>query len=272
MIIDYPGEYFSVKDTLECGQIFRFSPCRDGYTLVSADKVCFLKNEGDRVYIDCDDPDYFYAYFDLDRDYKEIYSEAVNYGIPFLTHAANKGKGIRILNQNREEMLFSFIISQNNNIPRIKKTIEAICASIGDKITFHGEEYSAFPSAETLASQSKEFFRSLGAGYRDEYLCDTAKRVALQGISHLDSLKGEALKCELMKYKGVGGKVADCVALFGFHDTSRFPVDTWLEKVYAEDFCGTEKSRKKMTAYFENLFGEKSGFIQQYLFHAKRNV
>jgi len=271
MKIDFPSEFFSPRDTLFCGQTFRFFERGDKLLVLSGDKACFLYSSGDKTIVECDDGDYFYNYFDLANDYGKIYDKAISFNIPFLTCAAQKGKGIRLLNQNREEMIFSFIISQNNNIPRIKRIIEKICFSLGEKKQFCGEEYFCFPSALKLSEAGKDFFKSVGAGYRDSYLYETAKKISEEGISHLDSLKGEELKRALMRYKGVGGKVADCAALFGFKDTSRFPVDTWLEKVYIEDFHGREKSRGKMTEYFESLFGEYSGYIQQYMFHAKRN-
>ena len=124
MVIKFSGEYFSVKDTLECGQTFRFTALDDGKFIVyTLDKCAVCYNDGDYAYIECEDcdKDYFFNYFDLGRDYSQISSVALKENIPVLTQAVNRGKGIRILNQDKEEMIFSFIISQNNNIPRIKK-------------------------------------------------------------------------------------------------------------------------------------------------------
>lgn len=270
MKFDYSAEYFNPEHTLECGQIFRFKKLDSGYVVYSADKACFIKNEGEKVIFECDDGDYFYNFFDLDRDYKKIVEAAKSFSVPLLTRSAEACKGLRILNQNREETIYSFIISQNNNIPRIKGIIEKICMNLGEKKSFSGQEYFAFPSSSSLASVGAEFYKNLGAGYRDTYLFETSKRISAEGIKKLDGLDAVALKRELLTYKGIGPKVADCISLFGFGKTESFPVDTWLEKVYREDFHGTLKGREKISKYFTELFKEYSGYVQQYLFYGKR--
>ncbi len=272
MKIDYDSEYFNPEAVLECGQIFRFHKFGKGYAVLSADKACHVYADGNKTIIECadGDGDYFYNYFDLNNDYKSIVKRAKSHDIPQLTHYAELSKGLRLLNQNKEEMLYSFIISQNNNIPRIKGIISRICGGLGEKREFMGEEYYAFPSSEKLASAGKEFFKECGCGYRDGYLAETSARVFKEGITHLDSLSTPDLKRELLTYKGVGGKVADCISLFGFSRRDSFPVDTWIEKVYHEDFAGELTDRNKITEYFQKLFGEDAGYIQQYLFYGKR--
>ncbi|MBD5632111.1 MAG: 8-oxoguanine DNA glycosylase [Clostridia bacterium] len=270
MIIDYNAEYFNPEHVLECGQIFRFTPFKEGYFVCSADKACYVHSDGVKTIVKSDDCDYFYNYFDLDRDYSEIVNRAKVHNIPLLTRSCEHFKGLRLLNQNREEMLYSFIISQNNNIPRIKGIISRICGGLGEKREYLGESYYTFPTSSKLAAAGAEFFRSAGCGYRDAFLAETSARVAQEGISHLENLDGNTLKSELLKYKGVGAKVADCVALFGFGKRDSFPVDTWVEKVYKEDFNGTLTDRAKITEYFRSLFGEDAGYVQQYLFYGKR--
>lgn len=268
MKIDFDSEYFNIKDTLECGQVFRFRPYKEGYLIHSSDRIAYVYTAGNRTVIESSECDYFYHYFDLDRDYSEIVEKALSYNIPLLSRSAKTCRGLRILNQNREEMIYSFIISQNNNIPRIKGIIEKICEGLGEKRNDFGGFYT-FPSSAVLSSAGAEFFRKCGAGYRDTYLAETSKRIFEEGLSCLDSLKGEALRKKLLTYKGIGGKVADCIALFGFRQTC-FPVDTWIEKIYKEDFGGTFTDREKIAKYFVSLFGEYSGYIQQYLFYGKR--
>lgn len=270
MKTDYDALYFNPEHVLECGQIFRFEPYGQGYKVFSADKACYLHSDGVKTVVECDDPDYFHAFFDLDRDYSEIVNRAKSYDIPLLTRSAEQCKGLRLLNQNREEMIYSFIISQNNNIPRIKSIISRICAGLGEKKDFMGEEYFAFPSTPALAAAGGEYFRAAGCGYRDSYLAETSARIAAEGIERLNDLDGASLKKELLKYKGIGGKVADCIALFGFSKRDAFPVDTWVEKVYREDFGGDLKDRDSITRYFTDKFGQYSGYIQQYLFYGKR--
>lgn len=270
MKLDFNAKYFNPEHVLECGQIFRFRPYKDGYFVNSADKACYVYSDGVKTVVECDDADYFYNYFDLARDYEEIVNYAKSLNIPLLTKSSELFCGLRLLNQNREEMLYSFIISQNNNIPRIKGIISRICGGLGEKKEFIGEEYYTFPSTQKLAAAGAEFFKNAGCGYRDKFLAETAARVLSEGITRLDGLSTAELKKELLTYKGVGGKVADCISLFGFGKRDSFPVDTWIEQVYREDFNGTLTDRKKITEYFLNLFGDKSGYIQQYLFYGKR--
>ncbi len=270
MKIDYDSRYFNPKDTLECGQVFRFAPYKNGYLINSADKIAYVYGEGAKTVIESDDCDYFYGYFDLDRDYKAIVEAACAFNIPLLTKSANLCSGLRILNQNREEMIYSFIISQNNNIPRIKGIIGRICERLGEKMSSPFGEYRAFPSTAALADADLSVFKESGAGYRDEYLKATAQRIFTEGIDGLDALPTAQLKKALLTYKGIGPKVADCVAFFGFRKTDSFPVDTWIEKVYFEDFKGTLKDRTKIAGYLTDTFGEHSGYIQQYLFYGKR--
>ncbi|MDE6505275.1 MAG: hypothetical protein K2L42_05320 [Clostridia bacterium] len=270
MRIDYDAEYFNPEHVLECGQIFRFYPFGKGYMVLSADKACHVYVDGAKTVAECDDPDYFYEFFDLARDYSEIVKRAKSHNIPLLTRSAEAYKGLRLLNQNKEEMLYSFIISQNNNIPRIKGIISRICEGLGEKREFMGETYFTFPTSEKLAGAGKEFFKAAGCGYRDSFLAETSARVLKEGITHLENLPADELKKQLLTYKGVGAKVADCVALFGFGKRGSFPVDTWIEQVYKEDFHGALTDRAKITEYFCQTFGEDSGYIQQYLFYGKR--
>lgn len=268
--ISYESKFFNPTDTLECGQVFRFESYLKGYKVYSRDKACYVYTEGDRTFIESEDVDYFYHYFDLDRDYGAIIEKMQAFNVPVLSKACNLAKGLRLLNQDPEEMIFSFIISQNNNIPRIKKIISAICRELGEEREFMGEKYYSFPTARQMAEKDASFYKSLGAGYRDKFLAQTACRIEKEGIEQLKSLPTDSLRKQLLTYKGIGGKVADCVSLFGFKKTDSFPVDTWIEKLYKEDFKGTLTDRDKITDFFKNAFGEYSGYVQQYLFYFKR--
>ena len=268
--IDFDKTYFNPKDVLECGQIFRFEPFKKGYKVFSTDKACYVYIDGNSTVVESEYPDYFYNFFDLGREYAQVIEKIKVFGYPVITRACEVAKGLRLLNQDPEEMIFSFIISQNNNIPRIKGIISRISRTVGERREFMGEEYYTFPTAARLAERDAEFYKSLGAGYRDRFIVDTAKRIAAEGIERLKTLDAPSLKKELLTYNGIGPKVADCVSLFGFGRAASFPVDTWVEKIYREDFGGSLKSRDKINAYFTSLFGEYSGFVQQYLFYCKR--
>ncbi len=265
----YDSEFFDIKDTLECGQIFRFKPFKDGYLIFSLGNACYAYKSGDKTVVETDDEEYFYKFFDLGEDYSRIFGYAMQCDFDVVKKSASAGKGIRILRQDPEEMLYSFIISQNNNIPRIKGIIEKTCSALGDRKEFMGEEYYAFPSSEKLAEKDEKFYSELGYGYRAGYMTAVSKAMT-EGFKIDDSLPTAMLKAKLLTLKGVGPKVADCISLFGYHRTDSFPVDTWIEKLYVEDFGGTEKDRKKITEYFQNLFGEYSGYVQQYVFFYKR--
>lgn len=272
--IEFNSKFFNIKDTLECGQVFRFVPYKMGYKVFTLDKCCYCYNHKNLAVIECleKDVNYFKNYFDLGRDYSEIYNCALN-ETDIISLSAKLGKGIRILNQNPVEALFSFIISQNNNIPRIKKILDNLSCSLGEKRTQFSDTYYSFPTIERIANEGVEFFKSIGLGYRAGYIKQLAVEIInglnLENFSNLDT---KSLKDELTKIHGVGPKVADCVLLFGYHRSNCFPVDTWIEKVYRENFNGNLKNRKMISEYFTDRFKENAGYYQQYLFYYKRTL
>ena len=137
MKFDFNAEYFNPEHVLECGQIFRFKPFKQGYFVCSADKACYVHSDGVKTVVESEDSDYFYNYFDLARDYSQIVNRAKERGVPLLTRSSEAYKGLRLLNQNHEETLYSFIISQNNNIPRIKGIISRVFGRAIPHLPFH---------------------------------------------------------------------------------------------------------------------------------------
>lgn len=267
--------FFSIEDTLFCGQFFAYEKSGNRYLIRSDDKFCYAETTDENTEIVCneDEAGYFSNFFDLKRDYSAVYKKALSYDLPFLNACAEQGKGIRILRQEKYENLISFIISQNNNIPRIKKSIAYLCENLGEEITFLGEKLKAFPKARVLADQSEEFFKKAGLGYRASYVKELAEKLKNGDIDleSLSTLPTQKIKEELVKIKGVGEKVASCVTLFAYNRFDSFPVDTWIEKIYRENFGGTLLDRKKISQFFIEKFGDDSGIIQQYMFHYKRN-
>ena len=260
-------EDFDIGRILDCGQVFRYFSDGDGYTVVSGDRVCYVVQDESRAVISSDDPGYFAEYFDLDRDYRAIRADLADK--PFMGEAVAYGRGIRILCQQPFETLIGFIVSANNHIPRIKGILGRICERLGKDI---GGGIHSFPTPEAMASKDAAFYASLGAGYRAEYLADTARRVAdgfdLQRVFDMPSDEACKYLCTL---KGVGPKVADCILLFAFGKYDVFPVDTWIRKVYADVVGGDATSaqmRKKLCA----IYGEYAGIAQQYLFFYKRET
>ena len=264
IIIDEDKE-FNIKDILECGQVFRYKKTSFGYVVYS---LChkaevYVHKVGTKIV--CDDVKYFEKYFDFCTDYAKIKSALSVY--PILNNAIKSGEGIRILRQDPLEMIISFIISANNNIPRIKTIIEKICVSYGKNMG----DYYAFPTLDEMKNIPLEFFRDIKCGYRDKYLYNTIQ--AISGgfdINKIYSMDTNEARKYLSTLMGVGPKVADCILLFGYHKTDVFPTDTWIKKVYWEDFGGSEKNPILITKYFLNLFGDNAGYAQQYLFYSKR--
>ena len=255
---------FNIEHILECGQIFTYQKCDNGsYKVYSADKFAIVTQTNELAQIETDTPQYFVDFFDLNTNYtqiKETLVEKTN-----LKDAINYGYGIRIIKQDILEVIIGFIISANNNIERIKKTMA--------KLREYGQnkgEYFAFPTIEQLEKISVQNFKDMGAGYRAEYLVDTIKKLKDVDFQILKQQDTKTLKSWLLSLKGIGPKVADCILLFGFSRCESFPVDTWIEKVYF-DLFGKVQSREKMSQHLVEYFGELSGYAQQYLFFYKRS-
>jgi len=269
---------FSIEEILECGQCFRFERLAAGhYAIVALGEVLRIKQTADTVaFWHPDKPlemgDFmskWVPYFDLERDYAAIITHICD-GDAVMASAAAFAPGIRILQQDPWEMLISFIISQNNRIPQIKKVIAAICAQFGDQI---GHDGNAFPTPTQLARATEADLRALKAGFRAAYIMDaTAKASA----GHLPLTRDTAmptadLRRALLEIKGIGEKVAHCILLFGYGRHDSFPVDTWVKKVMQQYYFGGGDIRSSEIQSFATAkFGGYSGFAQQYLFHYMR--
>ncbi|MCH5297593.1 MAG: DNA glycosylase [Ruminococcus sp.] len=251
-----------LAQTLDCGQSFRWTENDDG----SFSGVAFgksvrveLKENTLFVYNAClEDCNIWSDYFDLELDYGKI-REQISKIHPVLSEAAKYAPGIRILRQEPYEALCTFIISQNNNIKRIKGIVKRLCECFGEKLS-DGE--FAFPTAEKMASLTADDLAPLRAGFRNRYLIDAAQKVA-SGEVQLEKCRTadyEEARRELMKITGVGVKVADCTLLFGLHRIEAFPVDVWMKRAMEKLFPG-------MTP---DDFGEYAGIAQQYIFHFSR--
>ena len=256
---------FNIEHILECGQIFTYQKCQDGnYKVFSADKFATIFQTEKSVEIHTDNPQYFVDFFDLNTNYTNIKQKLKIH--KNLENAIEFGYGIRIIKQDILEVIIGFIISANNNIERIKKTMA--------KLREYGEnkgEYFAFPNLEQLEKISVQNFKDIGAGYRAEYLFDTIKKLKNINFEEMKKNDTKTIKNWLLSLKGVGPKVADCILLFGFSRCESFPVDTWIEKVYF-DLFGQVKSREKMSEHLVEHFGNLAGYAQQYLFFYKRSI
>ena len=251
-----------LEQTLDCGQSFRWEKQNDGsFSGVAFGKYVNISLDGTDMIIKNaapEDEKIWREYFDLELDYGKIRGD-ISKLHPVLEEAARYAPGIRILRQEPYEALCTFIISQNNNIKRIKGIVARLCESFGDEID---EGVYTFPTAERLAELTPDNLAPLRAGFRNRYIIDSAKKVA-SGEVDLELCKTadyEAARAELMKITGVGVKVADCTLLFGMHRVEAFPVDVWMKRAMEKLFPG-------MSA---NDFGEYAGIAQQYIFHYSR--
>jgi len=257
---------FDLEKIFECGQCFRWNADETGaYVGVAYGRVARMRRRGDSVFISGSLDDFeniWRSYLDLDRDYAEIRN---NLAIDdFMRSATDFGAGIRMLKQDKWEALCSFIISQNNNIPRIKAIVESLCREFGDPISFEGMQHYTFPSAEKLADVSIESLAPLRCGYRAAYIISAAKAVT-SGAVDLDALASNSpcvARTELKKIRGIGNKVADCVMLFGFHMLDAFPIDVWMERAVAEHYGKN---------FDPSIFSPYAGIAQQYIFYFKRS-
>ena len=270
---------FDPVHIFECGQCFRWIKEDDGsYTGVAKGKVINVKKDGENIVIDNTNKEEFeniwYDYFDLGRDYTSLKKELAQHD-ENLKKAVDFGWGIRILQQDSWEMLISFIISSNNRIPLIQRAINNISEKYGKEIgEYRGRKYFAFPSPEELSKASIEELRECKTGFRDKYIYHTNKMVIEENLNMEDFIEMDSELChkELMKFKGVGAKVADCIALFGMRKYESFPVDVWVKRVMQEFYGAEDMSLPKMRKYGMELFGEKAGFAQQYLFYYVREL
>ncbi|MFI3325925.1 MAG: DNA-3-methyladenine glycosylase [Clostridia bacterium] len=251
---------FDLAQTLDCGQAFRWTQKEDFWLGCVKNKVLKICEKDDKIILDCDENDFekiWKNYFDLNTDYIKIRTELSELS-PVLKQAADFAPGIHILCQDPWEALCSFIISQNNNIPRIKGIIWKLCENFGEDL---GEIYS-FPSAETVAKLSLDDLAPIKSGFRAKYILSAANAVLNQEIDmeNLYTMPLDAARKELMKIKGVGPKVADCALLYGFHRTSCFPMDVWMKRAMETLFPNNSPED----------FGENAGIAQQYIFHYSR--
>ena len=255
--------HFDPRAAIECGQMFRYKRERDGYLLHSKDKLCHVRKDGGTVIIETDDTDYFGGYFDLGTDYGAI--TAALGGFAELSECVRYGKGIRIFRQDLFETVISFIVSANNHIPRIKGIIERICEAAGRRLA---DGVYAFPEPCELARLTAADFAAIGAGYRAPYLAQTARDLAETDILGRIKRADTARKYKLLStLKGVGPKVAHCIALFGLGVTDSFPVDTWIFKALGG---GELDTPDKVRRHYQERYGALAGYAQQYIFFHNR--
>lgn len=272
---------FDIVHIFECGQCFRWNRIDENtYIGVIKGAVIKVKQEEKKLTFtgvsENDFKETINYYFDLNTNYSEYKQELSNID-NFMKESIKFGTGIRILKQDLWECIISFIISANNNIPRIKKIIERISKEYGKKIEFEGKTYYEFPTPEELSKASVEDLRALGTGFRDKRIFNTTKiilekQVDLEMLAKMENTQD--MRNELLKLDGVGPKVADCILLFALKRLDVFPIDVWVRRVMNDLYIHKEEEEKvnklELQKLAEEKFGNLAGMAQQYLFYWKR--
>ena len=271
---------FEPVHIFECGQCFRWNKQENNsYTGIVKNNVINVKKENERVIFigNCNEDikTICIDYFDLNKNYENIKTELSKID-NYLANSIKYGNGIRILHQDLWETLISFIISANNNIPRIKTIIERISKTYGNKLIFQDKEYYAFPTPEELANVTVQDFRNLGLGFRDVRVYETVQKTLRKEID-LEQLEkekdAETLRNKLLEIPGVGPKVADCIMLFSLKKYEVFPVDVWVRRVISElYFENVEQKPQIIQKFAKEQYGNLAGLAQQYLFYWRRDT
>lgn len=275
---------FVLKDIFECGQCFRWNLQEDGsYTGIFGENVLNVKQENKNIIIEglCknDIKETVEEYFDLNRDYKQIKEKLAKIDQNMET-SIKYGKGIRLLNQDLWETILSFIISANNNIPRIKEIIERLSRTYGNEIIWREKKYYTFPSVKKLKDVTIKEYRDLGLGFRDKRLYETTQMIVDQQVDLEEMQKNpntSEIKEQLLTLSGVGPKVADCILLFStLKRLEVFPIDVWVRRVmndlYIQEPNEEKISKKQIEKIATEKFGDLAGLAQQYLFYWRREA
>lgn len=274
---------FEPKHIFDCGQCFRWNIEEDGsYTGVFENNVLNVKKEENKIIFKgiCEGniKEVVEDYFDFNTNYEEIKEKLASVD-DYLKQSIEFGNGIRILNQDLWETIISFIISANNNIPRIKGIIERISKKYGKKIEWNKKEYYTFPTMEELNETTVEDLRALGLGFRDKRVYETTKIFVNKEMTIQELIEEQdvnKLREKLLTLPGVGPKVADCIMLFGLKRFEVFPIDVWVRRVMNDLYIKSEDETKVKNTEIEKLAVEKyanlAGLAQQYLFYWRRET
>ena len=281
---------FNINQIFDCGQIFRYIIFANKAIVVTKNHFAFLKESKDRIEIITKDVDHFERFFDLDTNYEKIKQELKK--DDFLRPCCDFGYGIRLLKQDIFEMIVSFIVSANNNIKRIKNSLNYLAKNFGSKILLDGDYsnfiiddntktglveyennkffYYAFPTLIQLKKATVEDYVKAGLGYRAEQMYKTIQFLKEEDIKSFTTKTNEEQFKFLLSLTGVGEKVANCIMLFTGLNMKSFPVDTWINKVYNKINNTSITDRKRIERELTDRYGELSGYAQQYFFYFYR--
>lgn len=247
------------------GQCFRWYPCNEGcseFVIVHKDKILHISQNGEDFYLDCSIDEFnevWARYLDIFTDYSQFVDAAIRTDDGFLRSAAGCCSGLRILRQDPWEMLITFIISQQNNIPRISGIVDRLCRLCGDQIgEYEGVPFYSFPTAQQILDKKNLLSKPIGVGFREKYIIAACEKI-INGydLAALNDLSAQDAINELKTFYGVGDKIANCVSLFGLGNKDAFPRDVWINRII-DEYYGGDFDTSKYVGY--------SGVIQQYMF------
>jgi len=259
---------FSLKDTLECGQFFRFTKVMDTYIVQSSERIFSLWQKGDFLFYDGVEESFLIHFFRLDEDLDSIL-EGIDQD-PTIHQAIQTYRGMRLIRQDPWECLLSFLCSSAKAIPHIRSMIELLCRSSGKKVVFGNYKGYLFPEPYSIKTPLQ--LEPVRAGFRTSYLVEVSRCVDRNLLLSLKDLTYKEARQKLMSLPGVGKKIADCTLLYSLDFLQAFPIDTWIKKGLQKDYFGEKKvGEKKMEEFVSNHFGPYAGYAQLYLYHYWRN-
>lgn len=267
----------NLKDTVTSGQMFRYTlEDDDSFTIILKDRVINVKEDGDYLIVESNKEKELRKvvnkYFDLRRDYDSI-NKVLSKNDPFMKQIIKLNKGYKILRQDPEEMLVTYIISQNNQVKRISNAVNNLSKKYGKKVKFRGEKYYLFPTLKRLKRLTYKQLRDCGVGFRDKYVKDAVIYAYKnpEFLPRLEKLKSDKALEELLKLTGVGTKVASCILLFAYSRFDVFPIDTWVKKKMSEAYPDVKNDIKSIAEFSKEKYKEYSGLAIQYIYNASRN-
>ena len=267
---------FDLKSTITCGQIFRYIEEDDNsFTVILFDRVVNIKQNDKTLYVEASNydnlKDILFKFLDLYNDYERINKELLKNDMK-IKELIKDSTGFKIINSYPLETIISYVISQNNRVPNIQKSLNMICEKYGNKVIFNNKEYFLFPTIEKLKNISEEEFKKFKTGFRASYLKGVIETISnddkyLESFNDMDTKSSLEI---LMKEKGIGLKVASCILLFGYHKFDVFPIDTWVKK-YMKDTYDID-GINNIAKFAKDKYGVYSAVAVQYMYNSKRNI
>lgn len=262
----------NLYDTITCGQIFRFEVLENGFILILEDRIVKLTEDNNNIYVyssnENDIESIISKYLDLNTDYKSINKELICKD-KTLKELIDNCNNFKVINSYPFETIISYMISANNNVRNIQRSVNLMSERYGKKVIFENKEYYLFPTLEELKKLNIEDYKNLSLGFRSENIYNFIQKIVNYDIENISNMSTTEALNYLMSFKGIGLKIASCILLFGYKRFDVFPIDTWAKKYMMDTY--NLKDIKKIEEFTKEKYGMYSGLVIQYMFHSKRN-